>query len=270
MANYIYGKVKRKQNLFRIIATDTNVYDTAHLTLTGVEYVPSTLIEDEELYQLSNFSASGFSFDFLSNDLDSVNFDQIVKADFKNLSFICTVQSDLYLFQIINSSFYISKKWFSIDELSLEVNRPIITINPFADAIYNKQNDTLYFKKLSAANKIFKGMDQLYRAATDRETQAFLERDFLEVNGSFGKDNVTIPNRKRIALVIETLSRFSIEEKQAIYDYTNQYGQVSFSDGKFKIETDDDLKFVLWGIEQRFYTTPIGGEKRVANSIISI
>ena len=81
---------------------------------------------------------------------------------------------------------------------------------------------------------------------------------------------VTIPNRKRIALVNETLNKLTDDEKIAIYDYTNEYGQVAYENGKFKIENDDDLKFVLWGIEQRFYTTQIGGEKRVANSIISI
>ena len=113
-------------------------------------------------------------------------------------------------------------------------------------------------------------MDQLYRAATDAETKDFLENEFLQVDAGFQTLNVTIPNRKRIALVNETLSKFSNDEKQAIYNYTNQYGQVSYENGKFKIESDDDLKFVLWGIEQRFYTTPIGGEKRVANSIISI
>jgi curved DNA-binding protein CbpA len=79
-----------------------------------------------------------------------------------------------------------------------------------------------------------------------------------------------VPNRKRIALVSEVLEKLSDDEKQAIYDYTNQYGRVMYFDGKFKIETDEDLKFVLWGIEQRFYTTPITGEKRVANSVISI
>lgn len=270
MAYYIYGKVKRKQSIFRVIETETEVYDTAQLVLNGVDYNPATLIEDEELYQLKSFSSSGFLLDFLQNDLNSVNHDQITKADLKKLSYICTVQANLYFFQIINSSFYISKKWFSIDELALETDKPIITINPFADAIYDKENDTLYFKKLTAAQKIFKGMDQLYREATDVETQAFLENEFLEVNEGFLSRNVTVPNRKRIALVNGTLSRLSNEEKQAIYDYTNQYGQVTYEDGKFKIETDDDLKFVLWGIEQRFYTTPIGGEKRVANSIISI
>lgn len=270
MANYIYGKVKRKQNMFRVIETETDVYDTTELVLNGVDYNPATLIAEEELYQIVGFSASNFMLDFLQNDLDSVNHDQITREDLKKLSFICTVQGDLYFFQIINSSFYVSKKWFSIDELTLETNKPIITINPFADAIYDKQNDVLYFKKLSAAQKIFKGMDQLYREATNEETQTFLESDFLDVDSGFVSTNVSVPNRKRIALVNETLSRFSNEEKQAIYDYTNQYGQVTYQDGKFKIENDDDLKFVLWGIEQRFYTTPIGGEKRVANSIISI
>lgn len=270
MANYIYGKVKRKLNIFRVIETETEVYDTENLILNGVEYNPATLIEAEELFQLTDFSASGFSFDFLDNDLDSVNHDQITKADLKKLSFICTVQENLYFFQIINSSFYISKKWFSIDELALETDKPIITINPFADAIYDKQNDVLYFKKLAAAQKIFKGMDQLFRSATDAETETFLNNEFLDVNEGFITANVTIPNRKRIALVNETLSKLSNAEKQAIYDYTSQYGQVTYADGKFKIETDENLKFVLWGIEQRFYTTQIGGEKRVANSIISI
>lgn len=270
MANYIYGKVKRKQNMFRVIEAETEVYDTTHLTLNGVDYNPATLIEDEELYQLTSFSTTGFMLDFLQNDLDSVNHDQITKADLKKLSFICTVQDNLYFFQIINSNFYISKKWFSIDELTLETNKPIITINPFADAIYDKTSDTLYFKKLTAAQKIFKGMDQLYKEATDGETQTFLNSEFLNVKVDFVASNVTVPNRKRIALVIETLSNFSNDEKQAIYDYTNQYGQVTYQNGKFKIENDDDLKFVLWGIEQRFYTTPISGEKRVANSVISI
>jgi hypothetical protein len=270
MANYIFGKVKRKQNMFRVIETETEVYDIAQLTLNGVDYNPATLIEDEELYQLTSFSTSGFILDFLLNDLDSVNHNQITKVDLKKLSFICTVQASLYFFQIINSSFYISKKWFSIDELTLETDKPIITINPYADAIYNKQNDTLYFKKLTAAQKIFKGMDQLYKEATEGETQIFLNSEFLDVKVDFVPRNVTVPNRKRIALVNETLDNLSTDEKQAIYDYTNQYGQVTYQNGKFKIECDDDLKFVLWGIEQRFYTTLIGGEKRVANSIINI
>ena len=32
--------------------------------------------------------------------------------------------------------------------------------------------------------------------------------------------------------------------------------------------SEDELKMVLFGIEQRFYTTPVGDEKRIANSVI--
>ena len=270
MANYILGKVKRKQNLFRVIETEEEVYNTADLVLNGINYNPATLIEDEELYQVTNFSETDYCLNFLTEELNTVDLNQITKTDLKKLSFICTIQANLYFFQIINSSFFISKKWFSIDELTLETEKPIITINPFADAIYNKDNDTLYFKKLTAAQKIFKGMDQLYKEATEAETDTFLQSDFLEVSDDFPPNLVTIPNRKRIALVNETLNKLTDEEKIAIYDYTNEYGQVAYDNGRFKIENDEDLKFVLWGIEQRFYTTQIGGEKRVANSIISI
>jgi len=270
MANYIFGKVKRKQKFFRIIETEEDVYDTANLVLNGIDYNPATLVEDEEIYQITSFAETEYCLDFLNEELNTVDFDQITKADLKKLSFICTIQDNLYFFQIINSSFFISKKWFSIDELTLETEKPIVTINPFADAIYNKDNDTLYFKKLTAAQKIFKGMDQLYKEATEAETQTFLESEFLDVSAVYSANSVTIPNRKRIALVNETLNNLSDDEKSAIYEYTNEYGQVTYENGKFKIENDDDLKFVLWGIEQRFYTTHIGGEKRVANSIISI
>ena len=30
------------------------------------------------------------------------------------------------------------------------------------------------------------------------------------------------------------------------------------------------MKYLLWGIEQRYYTTPITKEKRVANSVMKI
>ncbi|WP_313270590.1 hypothetical protein [Epilithonimonas vandammei] len=270
MATFINGKVKRKNNIFRVIETEEDVYNTSQLNLTGVEYNPATIIEDEELYKVSQFSQSGYSFEFLENDLNSVNHDQITRTDLTKLSFICTVQNNLYFFQIINSSIFISKKWFSIDELTLETEKPIITVNPFADAIYDKHSNTLYFKRLTAAQKIFKWMDQLYKEATATETDSFLQKDFPEVDSDFDHRNVSVLNRKRIALVMETLNNLSDSEKQAVYSYTSEYSQVVFEDEKFKIETDDDLKFVLWGIQQRFYTTPIGGEKRIANSIISI
>lgn len=267
---YIYGKVKRKNNLFRILAAENEVYEQDKIPTDGVEYDPNTLIEPEEYYKISNFSLTEFSIDFILEELNSVDFNQIVEDDLKKLSYICTVQDQVYFFQAISISYYIKKKWILISELSLKDNEPIITVNDCADVIYDKEIDTIYFKKLSVANRVFKGLDQLYREATADESQTFLESEFLEVNADYDVSKVSIPNRKKIALIKDTLEKYDDIEKQAIYDYTREYGQVVYENGKFKIDTDNDLKYVLWGIEQRYYTTPIGGEKRVANSVITI
>lgn len=267
---YIYGKVKRKNNLFRVLASANNIYNLEQVPVEAYEYDPGVLIEREEFYKLSDFSESEYASDFIKNEVNSVDFDQITKDDLKKLSYICTVQDNFLFFQAISTSYYISKKWFSIEELTLEEEKPIITINDSADVIYNKALDVLYFKKLSTANRIFRGLDQLYREATAEESQEFLDSEFLDVSRDYTVDRISIPNRKKIALIKDILNQYNNVEKQAIYDYTREYGQVVYENGKFKIETDNDLKYVLWGIEQRYYTTPIGGEKRVANSVISL
>ena len=38
----------------------------------------------------------------------------------------------------------------------------------------------------------------------------------------------------------------------------------------FTIESENDLKSLLYGIEQRYYTTLLGNEKRLANSVTTI
>ena len=42
------------------------------------------------------------------------------------------------------------------------------------------------------------------------------------------------------------------------------------SENSFEVGSENELKMLLYGIEQRFYTTPVGGEKRLANSVITL
>ena len=60
-------------------------------------------------------------------------------------------------------------------------------------------------------------------------------------------------------------------EKKEIYHYIAEYCPgISNGKNRFHVKTNDDLTLVLYGIEQRFYTTPVGDEKRIANSVIKI
>lgn len=268
--NYLLAKVKKKRNLFKVLSADDSIYELPLNLEDCLEYNPSTLLEEEQWYKLDNFSNSTYASDFLINNFDSVNHNQINQADKLSISYLCTVQGDNYFFQIINSGQLIKKNWFSLDELVVEREKPIITINKNADALYDKAYDSLYFKKLSAANAIFKGMDQLYREATDVETQTFLANDFLRLKNGYDALAVKVPNRKRIAMVMNTLNAFSPQAKTDILAYIQTYIQVPYVNDAFEIETEDHLKLVLYGIEQRFYTTQQGGERRIANSIITL
>lgn len=70
---------------------------------------------------------------------------------------------------------------------------------------------------------------------------------------------------------METLKHLNKKQKKEIYGYIAEYCP-GLSDGKSKfiVSSNEDLALVLYGIEQRFYTTPIDEEKRIANSVIKL
>ncbi|HHF2578303.1 TPA: ATP F0F1 synthase synthase, partial [Haemophilus influenzae] len=150
----------------------------------------------------------------------------------------------------------------------------VFTINNIPDAVYFKDKDVLIFRNIATISSVFRGIDQLYREATNEDVDNFLSNNFINKDGSFSTENVSKPNRKRIAMVIDTLSKLDNDSKNKILNYINEYcgDNLNFNKEtqKFNISTDNELKILLYGIEQRFYTTPIGNEKRLANSIIKL
>ena len=74
-------------------------------------------------------------------------------------------------------------------------------------------------------------------------------------------------------MAMQTLSKFSAEERSQIHSYIREYCPnlgYSEDDMSFKIENENDLKVLIFGIEQRYYTTRIGSERRLANSVLTL
>jgi hypothetical protein len=72
---------------------------------------------------------------------------------------------------------------------------------------------------------------------------------------------------------METLQKFKPREKKQIFSYIRGYCaglQFDVYAENFSISNEEDLKKLLYGIEQRYYTTIIGNEKRLANSITTV
>lgn len=60
----------------------------------------------------------------------------------------------------------------------------------------------------------------------------------------------------------------SKQQKKEMFDYIKEYyPTLKLSNGKAQISNEEDLKNILYGLEERFYTTLISREKRIANSI---
>lgn len=99
----------------------------------------------------------------------------------------------------------------------------------------------------------------------------FLNESFISLQEGFSSSDVKTANRKRIALAMDILSKFETREKESVFSYILEYYPESLTaDGRFSIGSESDLKVLLYGIEQRYYTTPVGQEKRLANSVVKI
>ena len=272
--NHLIAQTRgKKKGLYKVLSNQS-VFDLPDDLDNPKAYDSDYKLEDDEWFHIPQFSTTDYCIDLLKKTFNSTEYNQIKTADFKNISYLCAYQSGVYYFQKLSSTQLIQKKWFQMtDAPVLEENKAIIVINELPDSIYVKSSDILYFKRLPAISGIFKGIAELYKEATQQETEEFLKNDFIKLEDDYDADKVKTANRKRIALAMETFKSFNPTEKKSIFSYIKDYcPKLTFDNKKsnFAIKSEDDLKHLLWGIEQRYYTTPIGNEKRVANSISKI
>lgn len=278
--NYLLAEIKERGRALKTykIFSDEEVY-TLPTDLDNPKcYNSDYKLEDDEWFCISNFSETDYCIGLLKRDFSPAEYNQISKVQLRHIKFLCSYQvhngEGYYFFQKVSNSSIIEKTWFRLsDEPVLEKDVPILIINSVSDAIYQKSNDKLYFKKLTSISGIFKGVSELYKEATKEETEEFLSRDFIKLVEEYNAEKVGATNRKRIALAMDTLSSFTKPQKTQIFSYIKDYCPnlpFDIDDSNFSIANEEDLKHLLWGIEQRYYTTPIGQEKRIANSVSKV
>ena len=256
----------------KMLSTNEKIFsEKSELIVTSHPYTPGGLLEDGEWFEVANASQQFYAGDIISKDIETVDFDSLARADFSKIDFLFAINESTIYFQNVSKSKLVSKKKIGSfgEGFQYQSNCEEIIINDYPDAVYCKNTDILYFKKLEPIVGIFKGIDELYREATDGETEEFLQNDFVVLRNEYDASKVKTANRKRIALAMKTLSALNTEEKRNIFQYIGEYcPDLRTENNAFLVGSEDELKMVLFGIEQRFYTTPVGDEKRIANSVI--
>ncbi|WMN64909.1 hypothetical protein [Vibrio parahaemolyticus] len=263
----------RSGGLHKVLSTTDEIFAQQDLT-NRVAYSPSTNLDDDEWFYIEQFSEKGYENDFVAkpSPINTTTLNQLPVEKFEKIKYLCCEEGTKKYFQKLLPSQLISKKWFSVSDAPvLENNKKIISFSNTPDAIYDSASNELYFRDIAKVKAIFKGIEELYREATQEEVTEFLQQDFIELTEGYDVASVKVPNRKRIAIAVDRISDYSAEQKQEIFDYIHEYcPNVTFNDGKFSISSEDDLKYVLFGIDERYYTTKLGNEKRLANSVISM
>lgn len=267
-------KVKglRKKPFFKLIS-DHTLFENITVNLDGCPgYNPDHNLDEDTWFKVEQFSQKPFCIDFLKVEFDSKDYDDLTKNKFTKIAYLCAVQGDDYYFQKITPSLFVSKKMIAFGEVAeIERSDSRLVVNTRPDAIYLKASDTLVFRNLATISSIFPGIDELYKEATNEEVEQFLDESFIELSNGYDMSRVTKPNRKRIALAMTTLDAMSDQDKTNMLSYIDGYCEKKLKfdkeNSKFEVTNDDELKLLLYGIEQRFYTTPFGQEKRLANSV---
>lgn len=266
------NKGKQGDKMKKIIA-DKTLYLLPDTIESAVKYSAETLIDDFEWYKLENFSNEKYCLPFLKSNNESIDYSMLDVIDANIINYICSCQNknNEFYFQKVSKSHLTTKKWIHIgDTFEIQENSKNITINKYPDAIYLKNNDTLYFQKIETITSIFSGIDELYKEASHEETTDFLKKEFITLNNDFNTDKVKKPNRKRIALATEALNNYDVNQKQAILENIKEYcSDLVTSGNTFIVSNDQDLEVLTYGILQRFFTTADGRSKLIANSIRS-
>ncbi|MBN2285668.1 MAG: hypothetical protein JXQ26_01325 [Tissierellales bacterium] len=258
---------------FRKILSSDTIYSLPNDLENHVTYRSDHNLDEDSWFGIENFSSKDYFISLLDDTFNSADFDALENINAEKIDYICSYQNNNeFHFQRVSKTQLINRKILTLgDSFTFNENTRIIIINDKPDAIYLKNNDILYFKNLSSIASIFKGIDELYKEATEEETSSFLQNDFILLQNDFSSGKVKKANRKRIALAMNTLESFDDVEKETVFVYIKDYcPELEFNESSFVISSEEHLKSLLFGIEQRYYTTPVKCEKRLANSVIQL
>lgn len=286
--DYLLAKIRGRGAGLSMVLSDQTVFEDIPNFTNARTYDDDYKLRDEEWFVVNEFSTKPYCLDVLKNDFDATVYSNLSKQLYRKIAYVISVQEDeegnlIYIFQNVTSSLLLSKQKFisfgpidiavagvnNTDQASLVNNENILVLKNIPDCYYVKAEDKLFFRNLSSITSVFNGINELYNEATDEEVQTLFDMEMINLGADFGVDKVRIPNRRKIKEALIKYESFSEERKRLLPLYVGKYCPRLFDENtqKFNINSEKELTELLNGMNQRYYTTEIDGEKRIANSV---
>lgn len=271
--DFLFVKTKGKRGSFCKVLSDQQVYCEIPSFEDNRPYNDEVRLLENQWFVLANFSQKEYAPSLVKDEFNAAQWSQIDRENYGRIDYIVAVQDDgnQLIFQNITSSLiYKRQNWLSLDDQPSLLNKAhLLVIHDQADAYYQRNNDCLYFQRLSSITNIFPGINELYNEATDDEVDLVLSLPILNVVPNFTKDKVKTANRRKIREALDMYNQYNNQQKEQLPLYMQKYcPRLSFDSvsGRFDIIDEKTLTLLLNGLCQRYYTTEISQEKKVALS----
>lgn len=246
----------------------TIVKDLDKKSIESIEFDSNYKLDADEWFIIKNFSETEYFIGECKEDFSTASLNQINNDDYGNICAVAIFQNNKKYFLRITPSFFINKKTildYSGEPKIIE-HRKQIELKEESDAVYDVEEDILYFRDIGKIKAIFPSIEKLYREATQQEVDEFMQNDFIQ-HPDMPSDEIGSLNRKRIANLTEKYSHLNDDKKQKLIDYAKQYSGLTIENNQFVINTETELKNLLYAMDQRYYYADIYEESRVANSV---
>ncbi|POO56718.1 hypothetical protein [Agrobacterium rosae] len=270
--NLIVARLKRKSVQLCTVLSHENEILAVPAFNNAKTFAPHYKPDEEEWLKIEAFSQTEYAEPALLENINTVDMPQLTAAQASEVRFLCIIQGSHRIYQRVPASNIIKRKFIEISgQFSVVEDKKIIILNERPDAVHDVGSDVLYFMDFSKLKSFFSKIDALYREATDVEVTQFLENEIFNISSGFVVGNVSKPNRKRIALLKDKINSFTQQQiEHLMQDFANYSTDVKVENGAFQISSDHDLKLAIYCMEERFYTTPVTVEKRLANSVLQL
>ena len=240
----------------------------------AVAYDPNNT-EANQWFKIDGFDQKEGFLPLLAQQINAADLESLDRQQYDNIEFIAFFDQGRYYMQKITRGNYLKKKWFSWDGdiLRYQEDEGIIYINPVPNCIYDTNTRAIYFMDIAKAYGIFSNLKLDYKAATDDEANRFLQSDIVDAQ-TLPIEKVGVSNRKRITSILKKYEAYTPNEKATLKEYIKKSvgANLDFDDNakKFVVNTDTQLRLLLYGIQQRFYMPPLEDEVQVATSSTGI
>lgn len=274
--NTLLGYIE-SDGTYKVLTSTEEIYSSQLLSFEhNCPLTEGTELDDDEWFKIELFNKKDYCLPILLEDIASTQYDQLQESKYSDLDYLVAVQDsgNTFCFQRITSQSILKRKVLSLSRApAIHKMEKTILLEDIPHAIYKKDENCLYFKRLSTLTPIFKGIDSLYREATHDEATAFMSSSFMDTAGQINIGKISSANLKRIHAASEKLSSLTDKQREKILNYIHKYKSdipYDATTNKYTITSNTELQFLLWGIEERYFSTITKKERRVARSVMRL